>query len=166
MNTKTDPPSPVADARHRAMTENFHRLIPHARELGIRVMEVGRGTARLALDYRDELLGDPERGLIHTGVITTMIDTACGFAVIANTGKPISIATLDLRMDYLRPALRDKTIYVQAECYRTTRHIAFVRASAWQDSEQRLIATSTSAFMLQARRARPDAPEPDSPNAS
>lgn len=158
MNTRTDPVTPLADARHRAMTENFHRLIPHARELGIWVIEVGRGSARLALNYRDELLGDPERGLIHTGVITTMIDSACGFAVIANTGKPISIATLDLRMDYLRPALRDKTIYVQAECYRTTRHIAFVRASAWQDSEQRLVATSTSAFMLQARRAKSDAP--------
>ncbi len=156
MSTQTGPISLHDDARHRAMTENFQGLIPHARVLGIRVLEVGRGTARLALDYREELLGDPERGLIHTGVITTLIDSACGFAVIANTGKPITIATLDLRMDYLRPALRDKTIYAQAECYRTTRHIAFVRATAWQDSEQRLVATSTSAFMLQSRRAKSD----------
>ncbi len=165
MNIKADLNSAVEDVRRRAMTENFQKLIPHARELGMRVLEVGRGTARLALDYRDELLGDPERGLIHTGVITTIIDTVCGFAVIANTGKPISIATLDLRMDYLRPALRDKTIYAQAECYRTTRHIAFVRASAWQDSEQRLVATSTSAFMLQSRRAKADVSASDQPGA-
>jgi uncharacterized protein (TIGR00369 family) len=140
--------------QHQSMADNFHKYIPHAHDLGMRVVDLADGMARLALDFREELLGDPRRGLIHTGVITTMIDMACGFAVIAGLEKPITIATLDLRVDYLRPALRDKTLYTFAECYRTTRHIAFVRATAWQDSEQRLVATSTSAFMLQARRVR------------
>jgi uncharacterized protein (TIGR00369 family) len=142
------------DPRHRLMAEKFHDYIPHARDLGMRVVDIGAGTTRLALDYRDELLGDPQRGLIHTGVVTTMIDSACGFAVIAAMEKPVTVATLDLRMDYLRPAVRDRTLYVHAECYRKTRHIAFVRAQAWQESEQRLVATSTSAFMLQERRSR------------
>ncbi len=142
------------DPRHRLMAENFHAFIPHARDLDMRVVDIGHGTTHLALDYRDVLLGDPERGLIHTGVVTTMIDSACGFAVIAAMDKPVSVATLDLRMDYLRPAVRDRTLHVLAECYRKTRHIAFVRARAWQESEQRLVATSTSAFMLQERRSR------------
>jgi uncharacterized protein (TIGR00369 family) len=138
--------------QHQMMADNFHKYIPHALDIGMRVVDIGQGMARLALDYRDELLGDPTRGLIHTGVITSMIDSACGFAVIADINKPISIATLDLRMDYLRPAVRDKTLFVHAECYRTTRHIAFVRAWAWQDSEDRLVANSTSAFMLKSRQ--------------
>ena len=136
------------------IADNFQRYIPHARDLGIQVLEVEDGSARIALDFREELLGDAERGLIHTGVITSMIDSACGIALIADMDNPVSIATLDLRMDYLRPALRDKTLYVRAECYRKTRHIAFVRATAWQESEQRLVATSTSAFMIQPRRSR------------
>jgi uncharacterized protein (TIGR00369 family) len=138
--------------QQQMMADNFQKYIPHAQDIGMRVIDISQGIAKLALDFRDELLGDPTRGLIHTGVITTLVDSACGFAVIANINKPIAIATLDLRMDYLRPAIRDKIIYVQAECYRTTRHIAFVRAKVWQDSEQRLIASCSSAFMLKPRK--------------
>jgi uncharacterized protein (TIGR00369 family) len=145
---------PTMKASHQLIADNFRRHVPHADDLGIRILEVGLGLARLALDFREELLGDAERGLIHTGVITSMIDSACGIAVIASAANPATVATLDLRMDYLRPALRDKAIFVQAECYRLTRHIAFVRAQAWQDSEDRLVATSTSAFMMQPRRSR------------
>lgn len=137
------------------MADNLHRYIPHARDLGMQVVDLEHGRARLSLAYREELLGDPLRGLIHTGVLTSMIDMACGFAVIASMEKPAALATLDLRMDYLRPAVRDKTIYAHAECYRTTRHIVFVRAHAWQDSEEQLVVTSTSAFMKQASRRSP-----------
>jgi uncharacterized protein (TIGR00369 family) len=140
---------------YQQIADNFRRHVPHASDLGIRIEEVGRSIARVALDFREELLGDPERGLIHTGVITSMIDSACGIAVIAALEQPVTVATLDLRMDYLRPALRDRTTHVLAECYRLTRHIAFVRAQAWQDSQDRLVATSTSAFMVQPRRPRP-----------
>jgi uncharacterized protein (TIGR00369 family) len=141
--------------QYQLMIDNFHQFIPHAGDMGMRVADLGRGNVRLALDFREELLGDPERGLIHTGVITSMIDTACGFAVITMGDRPVTVATLDLRTDYLRPAVRDKTLHVRAECYRSTRHIAFVRACAWQESEERLVATSTSAFMLKPRRAKP-----------
>lgn len=139
---------------YQQMAEHFHRHVPHSRDLGMQVVELAPGMAQLALPYRDELLGDPQRGLIHTGVVTTLIDSACGFAVIAALEQPVTIATLDLRMDYLRPAVRDKTLFGLAECYRLTRHIAFVRATAWQDSQEKPVATSTSAFMLHARRVR------------
>lgn len=139
---------------YQQIADNFRRHVPHAEDLGIRILEVDRGLARLALDFREELLGDAERGLIHTGVITSMIDSACGIAVIAAADGPVTVATLDLRMDYLRPALRDHALHARAECYRLTRHIAFVRAQAWQESETRLVATSTSVFMLQLRRKR------------
>ena len=142
---------------HRLLVENFHQAIPHARDMNMRVLELRHAPACavMAMDYRDEFLGDPQRGLIHTGVITTLIDGACGFAVLAGLEKMVSIATLDLRMDYLRPAMRGKALYARAECYRMTRHIAFVRASAWQDSEDLCVATSTSAFMLSSRRPKP-----------
>lgn len=121
----------------------------------MRVVELERGIARLALDFKEEMLGDPRLGLIHTGVITTLIDTTCGFAVMSSLDQPSAIATLDLRMDYLRPAVRDRILYAQAECYRKTKHIIFIRAHAWQESEETLVATSSSAFMCQSRRAAP-----------
>ena len=50
-------------------------------------------------------------------------------------------------VDYLRPALPEKTLHVRAECYRITRSIAFVKAWAWQDDEQQPVAVSQSTFM-------------------
>lgn len=130
-----------------ALRANFSRLIPHARECGLEIERLDAQGAVARLPYRRAWLGDTERGLLHTGIITTLVDTVSGLAALSATGQFEPIATLDLRMDYLRPALPDRTLYSHAECYRLTRSIAFVRARAWQDDEQQPIAVSQSTFM-------------------
>jgi uncharacterized protein (TIGR00369 family) len=130
-----------------ALQANFSRLIPHARECGLVIERLDAEGALGSLPYRREWLGDTDRGLLHTGIITTLVDTVSGLAALAATGQFEPIATLDLRMDYLRPALPEQTLYSHAECYRLTRSIAFVRARAWQDDAQQPIAVSQSTFM-------------------
>jgi uncharacterized protein (TIGR00369 family) len=113
----------------------------------------------MTLPYRNDWLGDTERGVIHTGVITTLIDSCCGMALLARLKSLEAIATLDLRVDYLRPALRDKPVHCRAECYRVTQSVAFLRAAAWQDSESEPVAVSTGAFMRTTRnKPRPMIP--------
>jgi uncharacterized protein (TIGR00369 family) len=99
------------------------------------------------MPYRPEWLGDTERGLVHTGIITALVDTVSGLAALAAAGRFEPMPTLDLRMDYLRPAVPDKALHCRAECYRLTRSIAFVRARAWQDDANEPIAVSQSTFM-------------------
>jgi len=130
-----------------ALQANFSRLIPHARECGLVIERLDAGGALARLPYRREWLGDTGRGLLHTGIITTLVDTVSGLAALSATGQFEPIATLDLRMDYLRPALPGQTLHSHAECYRLTRSIAFVRARAWQDDEQQPVAVSQSTFM-------------------
>jgi uncharacterized protein (TIGR00369 family) len=137
-----------------ALQANFSRLIPHARECGLVIDRLDAEGALASLPYRREWLGDTERGLLHTGIITTLVDTVSGLAALAATGQFEPIATLDLRMDYLRPALPEQTLYSHAECYRLTRSIAFVRARAWQDDAQQPIAVSQSTFMRNRPRDR------------
>ncbi|HWU69625.1 MAG TPA: PaaI family thioesterase [Stenotrophobium sp.] len=137
---------------HQALGARFSRAVPHVRALGIHIVEVCSTQVTAALPYRDDWLGDPVRGLIHTGVITTLVDSASGLAVLARLERYEPVATLDLRMDYLRPALRDLALNCRAECYRLTAHIAFVRASVWQDDAGAAVATSQSVFMLSSRK--------------
>jgi acyl-coenzyme A thioesterase PaaI-like protein len=63
-----------------------------------------------------------------------------------------AIATLDLRIDYQKPATPGLDIKAHSVCYRTTRSIAFVRSTAYQESEDDPVATATACFMIGANR--------------
>lgn len=59
------------------------------------------------------------------------------------------MATLDLRVDYLRPARSRADVMVRAECYRQTRHIAFNSGTVWFDEPNRAeVARGTASFAL------------------
>ena len=58
-----------------------------------------------------------------------------------------SIATLDLRMDYLRPAVAGHDLRIEAECYHLTRCVGFVRATLHQGERERAVSLCTAAFM-------------------
>jgi uncharacterized protein (TIGR00369 family) len=139
----------------------FLGYIPHMRECGLSLVRGSPEGVELRMPFREEWVGDPIRGVLHTGPITVLVDSACGLAVLAATPVPETIATLDLRMDYLRPAMRDKDLYCRAECFRLTSHIAFVRASVWQDDPGQPVAISQSAFM-RSSQGKPWNPEPRS----
>lgn len=122
--------------------------IPHAAALGMKVVTVGAGDATLALPYRPEFVGDPTRGVVFGGVITTLVDQALGLAVSCSLEDLRAIATLDLRIDYLRPAEPGSTLYARAQCYKVTKHVAFARAVAYDKAEDEPFATCQATFML------------------
>ena len=68
--------------------------------------------------------------------------------VIAQVGAPTPIATLDLRIDYMRAAEPGLDIFARAHCYKLTRSIAFVRAAAYDRDHEDPVATAQAAFML------------------
>lgn len=139
---------------HDAVRQTFTSGVPHAAAMGIVVDEIAESGALATLPYRDDWLGDPSRGLINTGVISSLVDSVAGIAVLGRLARFEPIATLDLRMDYLRPALRDKPLHCRAECYRVSTHIAFVRANVWQDDESEPVAHAQAAFMRASHSPR------------
>ncbi|MBK1734765.1 thioesterase [Halorhodospira abdelmalekii] len=120
---------------------------PHGALIGLKLIDLGADFVVAGIDYRPELVGNPQTGYLHGGVITTLIDQSSGAAVMVATGACEPIVTLDLRIDHLRPALPEQPIYARAECYRTAREVAFARCVAYQDDPQHPFATSMSAFM-------------------
>ena len=120
---------------------------PHAVELGIRFVAVGAGTATLALPYNTALIGDTDTRVIHGGAVTTLLDQACGLAAFTGFQTMGALATLSLRIDYQRAARPDATVIGEAECYRATKHVAFLRATAHDGDPDDPVATAQAAFM-------------------
>lgn len=122
--------------------------IPHAEGLGMAVVEIGNGTAVARVPYAAHLSGDPETGVLHGGVITSLLDNTAGIAIQSRLRGFGGIATLDLRIDYMRPATAGEDIYAFAECYRMTKTVAFVRGVAYHTDRNDPIAAVSAAFML------------------
>ena len=124
-------------------------IVPHNNALGIVVEQIQKGgIAVFKLPYADNLVGNPETGILHGGAITSLLDATCGAAVFAALSELKPIATLDLRIDYLRPADAGKDVRARANCYKVTRNVAFVRAMAFHDDENDPIAAAAGTFML------------------
>jgi len=122
--------------------------VGHGRALGLEFMSSGDNWAELSLPWREELVGVPETGVLASGGIVSLIDTASGMSVWVTLDKLMPILTVDLRLDYLRPAAKGETIIARCECVKLTRRIAFVRGVAHGGDEARPIALSAATFML------------------
>ena len=121
--------------------------LKHCKVLGIQVEEVSKGSLTLKLPYSESIIGNPETRVIHGGALTTLMDTACGFAAISAIESAAIAPTLDLRIDYMRPAEPDKPVYGHAEVYRITKNVLFARGIAYQDSIDKPVAHCTATFM-------------------
>lgn len=91
-------------ARLTAIRELFLERIPFNRVLGIQILALRPGEALFAVPFRPELIGDPDRPALHGGVLSAVADTCGGCVVWSAVGESDRVSTIDLRVDYLRPA--------------------------------------------------------------
>lgn len=126
----------------------FFGTLPYAEELGMRLDDCGPARAVISMPFDRRLVGDIETGVIHGGAVSALMDTSCGTAVLCHPARPAATATLDLRIDYMRPATPGQRITAEAECYHLTRTVAFVRAVAYDEDRSRIVAMSTGAFAV------------------
>jgi uncharacterized protein (TIGR00369 family) len=151
----SEPPTSYAGGedpldRVRAMIQ----FTPQARAIGIEVTRIEPARVWGRVPYRVELVGDPETGVIAGGVITTFLDTLCGTAAVAAMEQPTTVATIDLRIDYMRGAIAGRDVLAEAHCYKLGRNVAFVRAVAYEDSADNPVAHIAAAFMVNSSAGR------------
>src|SRR3974390_2108018 len=120
---------------------------------GLRLDRTAPGEAWSTLPYRPVFVGDTQTRGVHGGVVTAMLDETCGMAVQLAQDGVRAIATLDLRIDYQKPSTPGLDIRAHSTCYRVTRSIAFVRATASPESEDNPVSTAPACFMPGANRS-------------
>lgn len=135
---------------------------PMAKALGMRCHHLAEDEARASIPWREDLVGDPDSGIVHGGVVSTLLDHSCGliaFAVLGGQGAP---ATMDLRIEYYRPARKGAELMAIARPSRVTGMIAFVDALVHDGDEANPLAKAHASMMLpkgamaQAAKAKAD----------
>jgi len=120
----------------------------HIVALGLRFVANGADWCEFAIDYDRRLVSDATSGILASGPIVSLMDTAAGFSVWTKRGGFGPQATLDLRLDYLRPARAGQAVTGRAECYRLTRRVAFVRGLAHDGDPNDPVAHLTATYMI------------------
>ncbi len=133
---------------------NVRDLIPflvgrgHCQLLGMQFSDAGDAWCELSLPYRADLAGDADTGIMASGPIFALMDMASGMSIWSARKKFLPHVTLDLRVDYPRPAQPGKTIYGRSECYRMTKSVAFVRGLAHDGDVDKPVAHIAGTFMF------------------
>ena len=86
----------------REIARNMVETVPQASALGFKLHSIEPSRGSILTPWREDLVGDPDTGVIAGGVITALLDHACGLATISmatDSKTPFSTATLDLRID-------------------------------------------------------------------
>ncbi len=127
---------------------SYVRQVGHGGALGIAYHDHGEDWAELSLPYSEQLIGVAESGIIASGPIISLMDMATSIAIWIRVGQFRHQATLDLRVDYLRPATPGHTIIGRGECYGVTRSVGFVRGLAHDGDPGNPVAHVTGTFMF------------------
>jgi uncharacterized protein (TIGR00369 family) len=137
------------DGTRARLAHQFISALPHCRALSMTVEHIGAGEATIVMPWSADLVGDPRTGVIHGGAVSALMDTTGGAAVLSHPTAPVSTATMDLRIDYMRAAVPHQKITARAVCHHVTRAVAFVRAEAFdEEPEKGPVAVANGAFTL------------------
>jgi uncharacterized protein (TIGR00369 family) len=127
---------------------SFVSEIGHSGALGIGYHAHGGDWVELELPYHEKLIGVTKSGIIASGPIISLMDMATSLAIWVKLDRFRHQATLDMRVDYLRPATPGKTIVGRGECYAVTKSVGFVRGLAHDGDAEDPVAHVAATFMF------------------
>lgn len=136
-------------------TDFFVKNIPLCQFYGIFAQDHDDGVT-LVLPSNEKLCGDFQQGIIHGGAVSVLLDTSLGAVAVTHVENTQASATLDLRIDYMRPANIKKPLLARAQMFHTTKHVAFVRGRAWQEHYEKPIAMAAGTFTFSHANPAPN----------
>ncbi|MBY8984007.1 MAG: PaaI family thioesterase [Candidatus Lokiarchaeota archaeon] len=124
------------------LKKKLYERIPYYSTLGLELQEIGNGKAIFEILIREELT---QNGMVHGGVIASLIDSSCACAAISLVYPDGYITTIDLQVEFLKPATKG-ILKAKAKCTKAGKTIFFCKAKVW-NNEGELISTGSSQLL-------------------
>jgi uncharacterized protein (TIGR00369 family) len=141
------------------LTRIFDEMIPFNRVLGLKITSLKADGVTGRIDMRPELIGHYVSNRLHGGVISGGLDATAGIAVLAAIGarhmdetpaqrlhRFSKLGTIDLRIDYLRPATGDH-FELRANVLRLGSRVATARME-FLGADGTLLASGAAAYIV------------------
>lgn len=139
---------PAAEDRIARKWQQLTAISPYSRELGQGLHSVDPDWCVIKVPYDTRLVGNPRTRVLHGGAVTALLDSCYELAIFVRMNQLRSMATLDLRIDYLKPATPGRDLFGGAVCYKVSADLAFVRGCAYHDTPDDPVATSVAIFIF------------------
>ena len=124
------------------LKKHLYSRIPFYSTLGLELLEIGNGRASFEIDIKQDLT---QNGMVHGGVIASLIDSSCACAAFSLIFPEGYITTIDLQVEFLKPVSKGKLLG-KAKCLKAGKNIFFCKAKVW-DEENNLISTGSSQLL-------------------
>ena len=138
------------------MLDGLIRFPPFHAWLGVTAVAASPGRAVLRIPPNESFVGNPLIPAVHGGIVAALIDLAGGAALFVDLRIPTP--TIDMRVDYLRPAIAGKALVAEARVKARGKTVAFVDVDV-TDEDARLVAQGRCAYSVKdaAGGPQPDA---------
>ncbi|MFX1569832.1 MAG: PaaI family thioesterase [Promethearchaeota archaeon] len=120
----------------------LYEKIPYYSTLGFELQEIADGKAIFEIEIREELT---QNGMIHGGVLASLVDSTCGCAALSLILPDGYITTIDLQVEFLKSVTEGRLI-AKAKCLKSGKNIFFCKAKVWNEKGE-LICTGSSQLL-------------------
>lgn len=143
-----EPADPVYEAK---VVESFGRQQIMA-TIGARLLSVRPGAVEIVLPVRPDL--SQQHGFVHAGVVTTIVDSACGYAALSLSPPGASVLSVEFKVNLLAPAAGEKLI-ARGEVKKAGRTITVCAGDVYAvtGGREKIVATMLATMMLMRERS-------------
>lgn len=78
--------------------------------IGAQLDEIDKGIVKISCTFSDALT--QQHGFFHAGVMTTIVDSACGYAALTTMPENANVLTVEFKVNFMKPAKTDKLIAI------------------------------------------------------
>jgi len=128
---------------HETIKQSFEKQ-GIMKTLGAQLAEVEKGQIKITCEFSTELT--QQNGFFHAGVLTTILDSACGYAALTTMPENAGVLTVEFKVTFLKPAITDKLIAI-GKVLQSGKTLTICEGYVYDSNKEILIAKMTATIM-------------------